>query len=84
MVVRASLPVPRIPIPSSIRLGPADVGAGLRVPVPAHALFVIVAAIGVEPDDGIARTVALSGAFGFEELKRSAGDWRLRDVMMIG
>lgn len=65
------LSVARVTITGAVSRALADVRTSLRVAVPAHSLFVIDAAIRVQPDDGIARTVRLRSSFGCEKLERT-------------
>jgi len=65
------LSVARVTITGAVSRALADVRTSLRVAVPAHSLFVIDAAIRVQPDDGIAWTVRLRSSFGCEKLERT-------------
>jgi hypothetical protein len=63
------LPVPRITITRGISLTPTHEGALLRAAVPTHALLLVNAGIGVEPDDLIARTMPLCRGLRVEQLE---------------
>lgn len=77
------LAVPRIAVTGSSGFFAADVCAGLRVAVPAHPLLVVDAAIRVEPNDHISRTMRLRGTFAAEELERPDPDRCARRRLML-
>lgn len=63
------LTIPRIAITGSISFLAADIRTVFRPAVPAHALFVIDAAVRVQPDDLVARAVDLRGGLRVEHRK---------------
>ena len=70
------LPVPGVAIPVRIGFLTANERTVLCASIPTHALFMIDAAIRIEPHDDIRRAVGLSRSFRVELLHLAAGSRR--------
>ncbi len=78
-----SLSVPRIAVARCVSFLTADVCAGFRVAVPAHAFLVIDSAVCVQPNDNVSRAMRLRGNLAAEKLKRAYRNRRTRRRLVL-